>query len=130
MRKTSRHYGTGTSLSPTWSVGLRSSTSVPLLSPRSKWHSTSMSCRPESLGSIRRRFRAIFPTYVGARDPAKKRLAENLVEQLSTLQELRNAIVHAGGFIVDKKWSENMERLPGIFLLAGTVYVSQEGRRP
>jgi hypothetical protein len=81
----------------------------------------------ESLGSIRRRFRAIFPTYVGARDPAKKRLAENLVEQLSTLQELRNAIVHAGGFIVDKKWPENMERLPGIFLLAGTVYVSQEG---
>lgn len=39
----------------------------------------------------------------------------------------RSAIVHAGGFIVDKKWSENMERLPGIFLLAGTVYVSQEG---
>ena len=31
--------------------------------------------------------------------PAKKRRAENLVEQPSTLQELRNAIVHAGGFM-------------------------------
>jgi hypothetical protein len=61
------------------------------------------------------------------RDPAKKGWADELAERLSILQRLRNAIVHSGGFIVDEKWPENMEQLPGIFLLAGTVYVSQEG---
>lgn len=65
-----------------------------------------------------------------------------IIEDLRELRKIRNQIVHEGGFISPKKigsqkeiidnclyHSSNTELIPGVFIFANTIFISQEGER-
>lgn len=76
---------------------------------------------------IDRSIRKALLDYVRERQPQHLGRTQTLLGHMESLRLLRNAVVHSGGFIANKLSRATIERLPGIYSLAGTVYISKKG---